>query len=114
VNNFDVDGPSRAELQEIGHELHDGPIQAVVSVVLELDGFRQRVNRDPSIDAAELTQTLERSRRVLQDAVEDLRIVVRRLGPPPLAPSGAGRSDLVPDPGSTRDVAWSEASEVSP
>jgi signal transduction histidine kinase len=112
VSNFDV--PSRAELQEIGHDLHDGPIQAVVSVVLELDGFRQRVNRDQSIDTDELTEALERSRRVLQDALEDLRFVVRRLGPPALAPPGARRSDLVPDPGSTRDVAWSEASEVSP
>ncbi len=109
-----LDGPSRSELQAIGHDIHDGPIQAVVSVVLELDGYRQRVNRDGSVDQRELSDTLERSRQVLQVALEDLRGVVRRLEPPALAPSGLGRGGAMTDPGATRDVAWSEASEVSP
>src|SRR5690349_3233096 len=55
-----LDSPSRSDLQEIGHDIHDGPIQAVVSVVLELDGYRQRVNRDSSVDPRELSETLER------------------------------------------------------
>ena len=108
-----LDGPSRSELQTIGHDIHDGPIQAVVSVVLELDGYRQRVHRGGPVDRHELTETLERSRQVLQDALEDLRGVVRRLEPPAFAPSGVGRGGAMTDPGSTRDVAWSEASEVS-
>jgi signal transduction histidine kinase len=110
----DIDARLRAQLLEIGHDLHDGPIQAVVSVVLELDGFRHRVDRDRSLDTKELANTLERSRRVLQDALEDLRAAVRRLGSVVPAPSDGGIGHLMPDAGAAGEVAWSEASEVAP
>ena len=110
----DDDAPVRAELLEIGHDLHDGPIQAVVSVVLELDGLRHQVDRDQSVESTEVSRVLATSRRVLQDALDDLRRAVRRLGSVvPTRPDGDGEMPT-PYGNGASEVAWSEASEVAP
>jgi len=110
----DNDARLRAELLEIGHHLHDGPIQAVVSVVLELDGLRHRVDRDPSVDATEVARALGTSKRVLQDALDDLRDAVRRIGSVVPVRSDGELGAPTPYAGAASEVAWSEASEVAP
>ena len=65
--------------QEVADALHDGPMQTVVSVALELDGLSKSIGSPEPPSADEVRGTLERLRAANQDAASELRGIVRRL-----------------------------------
>jgi hypothetical protein len=64
---------------QVAHSLHDGPMQTVVSVTLELDGLARAICSDSPPPADELRGTLERLRAAGQQATREIRAVVRQL-----------------------------------
>lgn len=97
-----VEHPEETWSQMVADSLHDGPMQTVVSVSLELDGLSKAIGSHEPPSADEVRDTLERLRSANQHAASELRAIVRQLSDP----SGAGASDgssfdrLVPTNGS--------------
>src|SRR6476619_4959512 len=84
-----VEHPEETWPQVVADSLHDGPMQTVVSVALELDGLSKAIGSQvpPSVD--EVRGTLQRLRAANQHAASELRGIVRQLSDA----SGDGRSD---------------------
>jgi hypothetical protein len=74
-----VEQPEDAWPIQVANSLHDGPMQTVVSVTLELDGLARAVGSDSPPPADELRGTLERLHAAGQQATREIRAVVRAL-----------------------------------
>jgi signal transduction histidine kinase len=68
------------ERRRLRRELHDGLGPALASLTLRLDATTNVVDRDPSAAKAHLREL----RRVVEDAIQDLRGIVHALRPPSL------------------------------
>ena len=73
----DIVGSERSRL---AHELHDGPVQTVVSAVLELEALQVRLQE--WAEAPWAVTSVERTKATAQRAVEELRTIVRELSTP--------------------------------
>lgn len=74
-----VEYPEATWPQVVAHALHDGPMQTIVSVALELDGLAKAIGSVAPPSSDEVRRTLQRLRAANQDAAKDLRGIVRRL-----------------------------------
>jgi len=73
----DIVGSERSRL---AHELHDGPVQTVVSAVLELEALQVRLRE--GAEAPWTVTSVERTKFTVQRAVDELRAIVRELSKP--------------------------------
>jgi Histidine kinase len=81
-----VEHPEETWSQVVAHALHDGPMQTVVSVTLELESLSRAIGSSTPPPAEEVRNTLERLRGANQQAASELRGIVRQLS----EGSGAG------------------------
>ncbi len=63
----------------LADELHDGPIQLAVSVVLELETAQTRLTAEAKLGHPEIVAGLVRSKLAVQQAIDELRTIVRSL-----------------------------------
>jgi hypothetical protein len=74
-----VEYPEASWPQVVAYALHDGPMQTIVSVALELDGLAKAMGSVAPPSSDEVRGGLLRLRAANQDAAKDLREIVRRL-----------------------------------
>ncbi len=74
-----MEHPEDAWPLRVAHSLHDGPMQTIVSVALELDGLARATGSDSPPPADEIRATLERLRAASQQATAEIRAIVREL-----------------------------------
>jgi len=65
--------------ERTANELHDGPMQTVVSVSLELDGLGHTMASSNPLPPDEVVMVLHRLRASAQQAAAELRAIVRGL-----------------------------------
>ncbi len=80
------------ERLRLAHELHDGPIQTVVSAMLELEALTRQIER--GAEANDVLPPAERSKAAMQHALTEMRAIVRRLSPPGHAEANASPRTL--------------------
>ena len=68
------------ERSRVAHELHDGPVQTVVSAVLELEALQVRLRE--GAEAPWAVTSVEQTKATAQRAVDELRAIVRELSKP--------------------------------
>ena len=84
----------------MAHELHDGPVQVVASVSLELDGLARALRTGASPSPEHAAGELDRLRSITQQAAAELRGIVRRLSEAHVAEATMnGSRDAVTGPG---------------
>jgi Histidine kinase len=74
-----VEHPQEVWTRVVAHALHDGPMQTVVSVALELDGLSRAIGSNAPPHADEVRSILARLRGANQHAASELRAIVRQL-----------------------------------
>jgi signal transduction histidine kinase len=74
-----VEHPERSWKQRTANDLHDGAMQTVVSVSLELDGLAHTMGSSNPLPPDEVVMVLHRLRSSTQQAAAELRAIVRGL-----------------------------------
>jgi len=63
----------------LADELHDGPVQLAVTVALELETVQRRLEAEGKLIDPLVAAALQRSKRVILEAVAELRTIVKQL-----------------------------------
>jgi signal transduction histidine kinase len=71
--------PEESWPQSVADAIHDGPMQTIVSVALELDALARAIASDDPPSTDDIRGSLWQFRAANQDAAKDLRVIVRRL-----------------------------------
>jgi signal transduction histidine kinase len=71
--------PEESWPQSLADAIHDGPMQTIVSVALELDALAKAIVSDDPPSTDDIRGSLWQFRAANQDAAKDLRLIVRRL-----------------------------------
>jgi signal transduction histidine kinase len=74
--------PGAAERARVARELHDGVIQSLIGLEMEVDGWR----RVPTADATENAARLAHIQQILRSQILDVRELMHQLKPPSIAP----------------------------
>jgi two-component system nitrate/nitrite sensor histidine kinase NarX len=87
IHNLELVGQLRsrvgaAERARVAHELHDGVIQTLIGLEMQVDVWR----RDTSASMPEVLERLAHIQQVLRTEVQDLRDLIQQLKPPLIDP----------------------------
>ena len=74
-----MEHPTEPWPQLVAHALHDGPMQTVVSIGLELDSMSRLVGTDRAPSDDQMRLELQRLRGAALQAAAELRAIVRQL-----------------------------------